>query len=169
MLFAHGGGGPANFEALVLAIPMVVVGVMLFVQKTAKPIVPIVLVLSGFLIGVGSFTVLKPADEEHTDAEIAYGEMLGSMCEASEAAADGDVSTAETLFLDDVHLRLHGLADSLTDDRTAAAELLEAKQAVEADFEDGAEGEEVAEDLDGLLAATTTAFDSLELEVEGCE
>lgn len=171
MLLAHGGeGGAANFEALVLAIPMVVVGVILFAQKAAKPIVPVALVLGGFAIAVGGFTVLKPAAvEEHSDAEIAYGEMLASLCEARMVAADGEVDDAGAIFEDDVHVRLHDLADRLSDDRAAAGRLLEAKQVVEADLDRLVEPEELSSDLGDLIVATEAGLDSLDLEVDGCE
>ena len=180
---ANGGhGGPANLEALVLAIPMVVVGVILFVQKSAKPIVPLGLVLGGFAIAVGGFTFLQPADDhqaadEASDAEVAYGEMVGSLCDAESAAAADDVAAARTIFLDDVHVRLHGLVDRLSDDRAVAARLLEAKQAVEADLEDAevdaeevpASAEQLARDLEELASAASAGLAALDLEVDGCD
>lgn len=179
---ADGGhGGPANFEALVLAIPMVAVGVILFVQKSAKPIVPLGLVLGGFAIAVGGFTFLQPAADDPaaagpSDAEAAYGEMVASLCEARDAAAAQDVATARTIFLDDVHAGLHDLAERLSDDRAVAARLLEAKQAVEAALEDEeigsedvpASAEQLAGDLDELTAAVVGGLDALDLEVDGC-
>ena len=171
MPLAHGGSGAANFEALVLAVPMVVVGVILFVQKTAKPIVPVLLVVGGIAVAAGGFTFLQPAaPEEHSDAEVAYGEMVASMCAARDAAADGDVDRAGVIFEDDVHLRLHGLADDLTDDRATAAALLEAKQSVEADLDaDAVDAEGLSSDLGELISATTSALGSRDMEVDGCD
>ena len=173
---ANGGhGGAANFEALVLAIPMVIVGVILFVQKTAKPIVPFGLVLGGFAVAVGGFTFLQPADdhpaaEGPSDAEVAYGEMVASMCDARDAADAGEAEEAGTIFEDDVHVRLHGLADRLTEDRAAVARLLEAKQRVEADLDDsGAGPENLSGDLGELIGAAQAALSSLEMEVDGCD
>lgn len=170
MLLANGGhGGAANFEALVLAVPMVVVGVILFVQKTAKPIVPIGLVLGGLAIAVGGFTFLQPAADGHSDAEVAYGEMVVSLCEARDVAATGDVDTAGVIFEDDVHVRLHGLADRSTDDRAIAARLLEAKQAVEAGLDDPhVEPQELSSDIGELIGATEAVLSSLDMEVGGC-
>lgn len=182
-LLANGGhGGAANFEALVLAVPMVVVGVILFFQKTTKPIVPFGMVLGGFAVAVGGFTFLQPADEHsdpvgRSDAEVAYGEMVASLCDAQDAAATGDFESARTIFLDDVHARLHVLADRLSDDRAIAARLLEAKQAVEADLDDDEVGgagvpastEALARDLGELAAATTAGLGTLDVEVDGCD
>ena len=175
------GGGAAGFEALVLAVPMVVVGVILFFQKTTKPIVPLGLVLGGFAVAVGGFTFLQPDDHSDapgaSDAEVAYGEMVGSLCDAQDAAAAGDFESARTIFLDDVHVRLHGLADRLSDDRAVAARLLEAKQAVEADLDDDevdaadvpASSDALARDLGELAAAATAGLATLDVEVDGCE
>lgn len=162
-----------------LAIPMVVVGVILFVQKSAKPIVPLGLVLGGFAIAVGGFTFLQSDDHSDaagpSDAEVAYGEMVGSLCEARDAAAAEDFETARTIFLDDVHARLHGLADRLSDDREVAARLLEAKQAVEAKLDDDEIGQgvpasaaQLESDLEELIAAAGAGLATLDLEVDGC-
>jgi hypothetical protein len=59
-------------------------------------------------------------------------------------------------FFDQSHDDLHELADEAAgDDRAAAAELLEAKEAVEADLEDSAAT--LADDLDTLVDATRAA------------
>lgn len=61
------------------------------------------------------------------------------LCEAIELAGEGDVDAAEDAFASDVHGFLHEFADRLSkSDRAATAELLEAKQRVEAAFADSA-------------------------------
>ncbi len=57
--FAHGathGSGP-NVEFLFLGAALFVLGVMFFVQKSAKPQVSIVLVVAGLALGVGAFQI----------------------------------------------------------------------------------------------------------------
>lgn len=56
MVSAHtaGAGGP-EIELLILAGAMLVLGVVLFFQKSVKPIVSLVLVLGAFAVGGGAF------------------------------------------------------------------------------------------------------------------
>ena len=88
------------------------------------------------------------------------GRLAASLCDAAEDAENGDVAGARARF-DDVHARLHVLADGLAErDRRLAAELLRAKQRVESGLSGGGGdgGEETGEVADGLAAlATVTA------------
>lgn len=58
MIIGHGseGGGP-DIELLVLAGGMLVLGVILFFQKTAKPIVPLILAVAAFALAAGAFAL----------------------------------------------------------------------------------------------------------------
>lgn len=61
------------------------------------------------------------------------------LCEAETLAESGDAEAAADVFLSRSHGYIHELADRLsTLDRVAAAELLEAKQRLEAPFRDPA-------------------------------
>jgi len=58
-VLAHGathGSGP-DVELLFFGGALIVLGIVFFVQKSAKPQVSIVLVLAGLALGVGAFTV----------------------------------------------------------------------------------------------------------------
>lgn len=56
MLFAHtlGAGGP-EIEFLIIAVAMLVLGIVFFVQKSVKPAVPVVLVLGAVVMLAGAF------------------------------------------------------------------------------------------------------------------
>ena len=172
MLFAQGAVGGPNLEALVLAVPMVVLGVVLFLQKTTTPIVPVVLVLAGTAIGGAGMTVLADDDHEAGGKKAAVNSYVGTvtgLCEARRVAAD-DPEEATRLFRDEAHVDLHALAYQAEDlDRSAAAGLLEAKQTVEADL-DAAEvdGEELQHGLDAVLEATIAALRATDVEAPTC-
>lgn len=172
MPFAHGGeaGGP-NFEALILAVPMVVVGIILFVQKSAKPVVSVLLVLGGITLALGGFTFL--ATEDDHDAQAAstatrddrYADAVRGLCEARARLIEDDASGADALF-EEAHPTLHDIAARLSEqDRTAAAELLEAKQDVESAKTDVV----LSEALDRLIIATVQGLAELDEQVAGCD
>jgi hypothetical protein len=56
MDFAHtlGTGGP-DLELFLFAAGLLVLGVVLFLQKTAKPVVSVVLLIAAFAVGTGAF------------------------------------------------------------------------------------------------------------------
>lgn len=82
-------------------------------------------------------------------------------CDAFRLAADGSTSEAEATFQDEAHEGLHLLAERLIDiDRAVAADLLEAKQRVEADLLDDPDGDLVA-DLAQLIEQTRRAVERL--------
>lgn len=80
-----------------------------------------------------------------------------SLCAALDAALGGDVSAARRAF---DHGPLHELADAAIDvDRSVAAHLLEAKEAVESDLGDETtSADQIAQDLRSLIDATTDAL-----------
>ena len=82
MTLAHsfGSTGP-DVELLLLAIALVVLAVTLFVQKSAKPYVPVVLLVGAVGFGIGAFqlggsgsgsgiavTITSPADGAEVEA-----------------------------------------------------------------------------------------------------
>lgn len=173
MPFAHGAPGGPNFEALVLALAMVVVGVMLFVQKTAKPIVPVVLVLGGIGIAAGGLTIFA-ADDHQEDSSRAGGNqahvgVVTGLCEAASLAASRPAE-AERIFQNEVHVPLHDLAAEVGEaDRAAAARLLEAKGSVESALGAGSiEGDALEEELAGLLDATIAGLKTIDVEAPTC-
>lgn len=145
---AHGAAaGGFNVESMFLAVPLVVLGVALFMQKSSPPAVPVALVGIGLLFAVGGFTFLS--EDDHGP----HGEMFHSLCDAS---ASDDPEAAARTFNDEVHEPLHGFADEVAQaDRAAAAEVLETKQRVEAVVQDGGDP---APALDDLTSAVQRAL-----------
>lgn len=173
MPFAHGAPGGPNFEALVLALAMVVVGVILFVQKTAKPIVPVVLVLGGIGIAAGGLTIFAGDDHEEdlspAGGNQAYVGVVTGLCEAAAAAAT-EPEDAERIFQDQVHVPLHELAAEVGEaDRAVAARLLEAKDSVESALEaPPIRADALEDDLSELLDATIAGVRTIEMEAPTC-
>jgi len=76
------------------------------------------------------------------------------VCAARQAAAKNDLAGARRIFFDQVHQGVHQMAAALgTNHRAAAGRLLEAKQAVESDFQ--ASSDHLGADLDVLLEAVS--------------
>ena len=96
--------------------------------------------------------------EEGADASTGrYGGTYEALCQASEAARQGDAEAAERLFFDRAHQPLHQLAAEVSDvDRTVAARLHEAKAATEA----AVNGDGDAEVLARLTGATRAALEA---------
>jgi len=94
--------------------------------------------------------------------------VVDALCEAKDEAPR-DPEAARTTFFDRAHDPLHDIAAAVEEvDRSSAARLLEAKQAVEADLE--AMGTpELASDLGRLIAATRDALKDLSIPTEGCD
>lgn len=173
MPLAHGTPGGPNFEALVLALALVVVGVILFVQKTAKPIVPVVLVLGGMGIAAGGLTIFAPDDHDDdtsaTSGKQAYVGAVSGLCKATAVAAS-QPAEAERIFRDEVHVPLHELAAEVgVGDRAVAARLLEAKNSVESDLEARPiEADALEDDLSELLDATIAGLKTIDVEAATC-
>lgn len=172
-MLAHGGAGGSTGEALILALPLLVLGVVLFVQKTVKPVVSLSLVAAGVAVVVGGMTVF--ADDDH-DAEASvsgdggsYVSLVTGLCEARRVASV-EPEERERLFTDEVHVPLHDLAAAVEEeDRAAAATLLEMKQAVESDLAgEPVEGETLEAHLDELLEATIAGLAAIDVAAPTC-
>jgi hypothetical protein len=124
-----------------------------------------VLVLGAVLVGCGddgTDTSAKPTDrpsesQESGSVTSTPESDYASVCVARDAAVAGDIDTARTSF---DHGPLHELADAALDvDRAVAAQLLEAKEAVESDLADQTTpAGQVADDLEALVRMTTAAL-----------
>lgn len=80
------------------------------------------------------------------------------LCRALQAAEAGEHDEARTAFFDRSHDGLHDLAARAADiDRSLAADLLEAKQRVEASLDGDDEAPDLAGDLRSLAAVTASA------------
>jgi len=87
-----------------------------------------------------------------------YAPVLPGLCDSSAAAGRGDVASAERIFTDTVHGPLHDIArEAGAVDRAAAARLLEAKQAVEHDFQRSQQDSAVLGPDLARLSSTTRA------------
>lgn len=94
--------------------------------------------------------------------------VVDALCDAQEAASR-DPEQARTVFFDRAHDPLHDIAAAAQEvDRSSAARLLEAKQAVEGDLERMQEPG-LASDLGRLVAATRAALTKLSVSVPGCD
>lgn len=94
--------------------------------------------------------------------------VVDALCEASDEAA-ADPESARGIFFDRAHDPLHDIAAAAEDvDRSSAARLLEAKQAVEANLEAMA-APGLASDLERLITATRDALKELSISTEGCD
>lgn len=81
--------------------------------------------------------------------------MGDALCDAADQAASGDADRSRRTFLDGAHQPLHQLAaDTAEHDRAAAADLLEAKEAVES-----ADDSDLLAAYDRLLPAAVAALD----------
>ncbi len=101
--------------------------------------------------GLGAGCSSQGASDTTSDP---FAAAASGLCEATQRA--DDPGQARRVFFDTVHQPLHELADqAATVDRGAAAALLEAKQGVEAAFDDGTG---LARALDRLVGASDTAL-----------
>jgi hypothetical protein len=97
--------------------------------------------------------------DESSPSGARWARTVAGLCAAGQQARDGDIEGAESTFFDQSHDALHELADEATDDdRSAAADLLRAKEAVESDFTSSSPS--AADDLDSLVTATRAAIRS---------
>ena len=91
--------------------------------------------------------------------------LVDGVCRVASLASDGDVDGAKRVFVSDVHGPLHELAAGAaqSDDRAAAARLLEVKERIES----SARGPSVA-DADELVTATLDATRAIGKESNTC-
>lgn len=172
MLLAHGGAGGSLGEGLILALPLLVLGGVLFIQKTVKPVVSVGLVAAGIAVVAGGMFVSQDDHEEEAPTPHGGGSYVAAvtgLCEARRVAAS-DPDEALRLFQDEAHVPLHDLAAEVGErDRAAAAALLEAKQTVESEVEnEPLEGDALEADLDDLLDATVSGLAAIEVEAPTC-
>ena len=123
---------------------------------------PLGLLLGGvFAIVVVAAVIGAIAGEGDGGSEATSGPSFAAardgLCQAGEAASDGDAAQARAAFFDRSHQPLHELAAVAQEgDRAAAARLLEAKQRVESGLEKASST--LADDLDTLAVVTGKAM-----------
>ena len=104
-------------------------------------------------MGDSATTTSRSTASEVADAD----PLIRDLCEAVNAALDGETDRVRSTF---DHGPLHTLADEILEtDRGAAADLLVAKEAVDADLADPeTDAATIAADLDALVQATAAAL-----------
>lgn len=91
-----------------------------------------------FLLVVAAVMSWSFFGNDPNDDPVAGAEAIQGLCAATEAAAEGRDDEVSALFADRAHQQLHDLAAAVAKrDRAMAGRLLEVKQEVEADLEDG--------------------------------
>jgi hypothetical protein len=94
--------------------------------------------------------------------------VAAAVCRAAGQATTDPAGAGQT-FLGQAHDGLHLIARGLEDvDRQESADVLVAKQAVEADIAGQADGSKLAADLERLAVATRSGLDRLGLSVPAC-
>jgi hypothetical protein len=111
------------------------------------------------LAGLALTVPLAACDDGSSAPASRWARAVAGLCASAGDVRAGDVDDARDTFFDQSHDDLHELADEVADDdRVAAADLLEAKEAVEADFAGSAPSDTLADDLDVLVDATRAAI-----------
>lgn len=98
---------------------------------------------------------------------VAVGDAVSGVCQAR--AALPDVEAANRAFTNLAHQALHTLAAEPRLPRDLAARVLEAMEAVEADFQGGTNAATLDQDLGELQAAAAQALEATGREVPGCD
>jgi hypothetical protein len=126
LIFAHtfGTGGP-EIEMLLLAIALLALGIVFFVQKSTKPAVPVVLVLGALAAGAGAFalgansnqnapagTVGAPSGISVSIASPRDGDTVAAGAVQLEVEVDGGSLTSETQSEDPTMGHLHIYVDN---------------------------------------------------------
>lgn len=121
-----------------------------------------VLALAALVLGAVTFLGSGGRQQTGPPQEVTgYGRAYEAICRARAAEQDGDTPAARDVFYDGAHAGLHGIADEVAGmDRPLAADLLRAKNAVEASFDSSAGGR-LESQLDELLRVSQMALESL--------
>lgn len=120
------------------------------------------LALSALVVGAVTFVGYGNRQPTDPPEEVTgYGRAYEALCRARAAAQNGDAPEARDIFYDGAHAGLHRIADEVAGmDRPLAADLLRAKNAVEASFGSSAGGH-LESQLDELLRVSQMALESL--------
>lgn len=130
-------------------------------RSTGGLLAAAVLVLLGWL-AVGA---LGGGDSQTPDVAAQTSPLTG-VCKALTEARAGDAESSRAVFFDEAHDGLHDLASRTAEmDRTVAAELLRAKERVEALMDAGSPSD-LRPALDDLAEVTATATQTLDPEAQ---
>jgi hypothetical protein len=129
---------------------------------------PVLLLVASVACGGSSSGDAAQEGDETVSARL-LSAAATAVCQAAEQA-DSDPTAAKDTFFGRAHDDLHTIARVLDDtDRKAAAELLRAKQAVEAAFSGGAPSAELRAGLLRLAAATSAGLERLDVPTPRCQ
>jgi hypothetical protein len=105
MQFAHtlGQGGP-EIEFLIVAVAMLVLGIVFFMQRSVKPVVSVVLVVGAFAMGVGAFAAGGSSAASSGGACAAERGANGETSLTIAAPQDGGTVPADEPFRLDIRL-----------------------------------------------------------------
>jgi hypothetical protein len=119
------------------------------------------------LAGCGNGDQARPASAPSDSEGNVWVAAVEGVCAAADEASRS-TQTARSLFLDEAHEGIHRLADEVASvDRKLAADVLEAKQAVEAAVDASAE-RRLERALERLAAAGGDALVALDLKPPAC-
>lgn len=139
-------------------------------RPVSTAVIAVALALAGTLAGCGgrsSGTATVDVGDGRVPA-VRLAAVQKAVCRAAGDAGE-DTGRARTIFFADAHDGLHTIARALERvDRTAAADLLIEKQAVEAAFASEDPGAELAAKLGRLAATTRAGLDRLDVSVTPC-
>lgn len=127
-----------------------------------------VLALTALVVGAVTFLGSGARQTGPPEELTGHGRAYEAICRARGAAQDGDAAASRDAFYGGAHAGLHGIADEVAEmDRPLAADLLRAKNAVEASFNSSAGGR-LESQLDELLRVSQMALESLGVSYPLC-
>ena len=134
--------------------------------RVAAAVLILLVILAGFV--ALAVTAGDGSDDEATPSPATA--VHRGLCRALRGAEAGDREVARMAFFDRSHDGLHDLARRAAEiDRSLAAELLEAKQQVEARLDGDEDGSDLAPDLRALAAVTASATERVHgADVKDC-
>jgi hypothetical protein len=166
-LAQEAGTGPST-ELAVIGIAALLLAAI-FVQRGWDTKVVVLMLVVGAAAVAGAFTVFADRDGtgDAVSAEASGPRLQAAVASLCEARAEGDPRVVERLFFDQAHAQMHVLAQALDDDhRERAAELLEAKQRVEADLAGSSAA--VSSSLTELIGAAVNGLTALSIDPPNC-
>jgi hypothetical protein len=112
----------ANIEMLLLAVGLFVLSVVLFVQKSVKPVVPVVLVLFAIAAGGGAFALGDTRPHPHTSSATA-GAAPSGLGISIVAPEDGSTVSSEEQVAIEVNVRGGELVTATTSEDPRAGHI----------------------------------------------
>jgi hypothetical protein len=165
---AQGAGGGPSTELTVIGISALLLAAV-FVQRGWDTRVVVVSLVVGVAAVIAAFTLFADR-EESRDAvarEASDARLRAAVVALCETRAEEDPEVVETIFFDRAHAQMHVLAQELGDGhRRRAAELLEAKQRVEAGLAGNAST--VSPSMDALIRAAANGLTALSIDPPTC-